>query len=78
MKTPHGRYVKAQMDLQKWLSKLLRAAKEVDKLRRAVNRYERQFDRAIDPNKTGIATGVKAPRLNVWGATNARGGKGLE
>ena len=45
MKTPAGKYVKAQLDLDKWLTRLIRAAKEVEKHRKRVKYYERLPDR---------------------------------
>ena len=42
MKTPQGRYVKAQLALDRWLSRLFRAAREVEKARNRIKRYERK------------------------------------
>lgn len=63
MKTPHGRYVLAQAALERWLTRLIRAAKEVEKIRKTLRYYERL---PIPRVERRYRTGAKSPKRNLW------------
>lgn len=66
-KTPLGKKVAAELHLEKWIARLLRAAKEVEKARRKIKYYERN---AIPRKEERRKTRVKNPKQHLWQTSN--------